>query len=600
VKLRIWLGSIALGAFFVLLRWNLYNQPLVRDEGEYAYAGQLLKHGKLPYQNSFLQKPPMVAFSYALASLIAPKTFWFPRILAYACAAAATFLLGRIARIEFGEASQWPVMWLVTPMLLLPGRDQATANTEMFMILPLVGTVAIYVSGRSRKRLDSDIPPHPGPLPLGGGEGESFARSGLCWIALHRAHSAWFAAGVLAAITFWYKYTALPVLLVLFGIWIVEEFKVQGSKPKVEAAGARAAYDEDENENEDEEDTMRGQPGRLVFYSLIGAGVASLAIVGCFLIRDGGLRLWECTVLFNRYYAASESFDVAGFWSWVKKFGTQWWILLLFPLALALKPRRGRDWLWVGMFLAACVTTAMSHYGHYYIVVMPFWAILAGAGIARLAVWGARRGQRKEPLTEPRPLEKDDQRLLTSSPTRAAWMRASLTAGVLVVMCWPDWPGILHRPQPKDIETWPPVLRGSRVVAQRVAEMTSPGDSVLIAGSEPQILSEANRFSPTRFIIMYPLMIPTPVAYKYQREAMAEIESHRPTLIVFTPEPGSWLQHTNTPPDFFQYLNYLLGHEYEPVGGYLPSGEWKEPLSREEIGHASLQVYRTKNRKLPL
>ena len=107
---------------FVALRWNTFDAPLVRDEGEYAYAGQLLRHGSLPYAGSFLQKPPMVAYSYALAGAVAPKLYWAPRILAYLFAALATVLLGLIARREFGKGTGTIVMWLVTPMLLLPAQ----------------------------------------------------------------------------------------------------------------------------------------------------------------------------------------------------------------------------------------------------------------------------------------------------------------------------------------------------------------------------------------------------------------------------------------------------------------------------------------------
>src|SRR5258708_646879 len=107
-----WTNVAGIFLLFIALRWNTYDAPLVRDEGEYAYAAQLLGHGFALYEHSFLQKPPMVVYSYALAGAIAPKVFWFPRIVAYVFAALATALLGYIARIEFGERSVLPVMWL--------------------------------------------------------------------------------------------------------------------------------------------------------------------------------------------------------------------------------------------------------------------------------------------------------------------------------------------------------------------------------------------------------------------------------------------------------------------------------------------------------
>ncbi len=90
----------------------------------------------------------MVIYSYALSNLLLPQVFWAPRLLAYLFVALATVLLGYIARLEFGKGFAWPVMWLVTPMVLLPGMDQFPANTEMFLLLPLLATFAVYVHAR--------------------------------------------------------------------------------------------------------------------------------------------------------------------------------------------------------------------------------------------------------------------------------------------------------------------------------------------------------------------------------------------------------------------------------------------------------------------
>ena len=78
---RAWWAGLGICFLFVALRWSRYDAPLIRDEGEYAYAAQLLKHGLAPYEHSFLQKPPMVVYSYALAGTLAPHVFWAPRLL---------------------------------------------------------------------------------------------------------------------------------------------------------------------------------------------------------------------------------------------------------------------------------------------------------------------------------------------------------------------------------------------------------------------------------------------------------------------------------------------------------------------------------------
>jgi hypothetical protein len=44
--------------FFSMIRFRLRDMPLERDEGEYAYAGQLLLEGIPPYQLAYNMKLP--------------------------------------------------------------------------------------------------------------------------------------------------------------------------------------------------------------------------------------------------------------------------------------------------------------------------------------------------------------------------------------------------------------------------------------------------------------------------------------------------------------------------------------------------------------
>ena len=69
-------------AVVTAIRVRLWNMPLERDEGEYAYAGWLLLHGGIPYEQAFIQKPPMVFYSYLLADRLLPQVSWSPRLLA--------------------------------------------------------------------------------------------------------------------------------------------------------------------------------------------------------------------------------------------------------------------------------------------------------------------------------------------------------------------------------------------------------------------------------------------------------------------------------------------------------------------------------------
>src|SRR5215831_16081957 len=50
----------------VIVRVRLREMPLERDEGEYAYAGQLLLQGVPPYKEAYNMKLPGTYLAYAL------------------------------------------------------------------------------------------------------------------------------------------------------------------------------------------------------------------------------------------------------------------------------------------------------------------------------------------------------------------------------------------------------------------------------------------------------------------------------------------------------------------------------------------------------
>jgi hypothetical protein len=56
---------LAVVVFFGAIRWRLLDMPLERDEGEYAYAGQLISQGIPPYQLAYNMKLPGTYAAYA-------------------------------------------------------------------------------------------------------------------------------------------------------------------------------------------------------------------------------------------------------------------------------------------------------------------------------------------------------------------------------------------------------------------------------------------------------------------------------------------------------------------------------------------------------
>ena len=506
-----WTCLFGLAALFLLLRWNNFNAPLTRDESEYAYAAQTLKAGGAPYQDAFIQKPPMVVYSYWLADSLLPGQFWAPRVLSALFVAGAAALLGLIARREFGGGSAMSAMWFVTPMVFLPNMEQFTANTEEFLLLPLLGVFAIHVWGRG----------HP-PAPR-----------------------LWFAAGFLAATTLLYKYTALPLLFWVFGVWLFETWRQRaGVKSTVQCVGA-----------------------------LVGGGfLAAMLELGFFLHRDGGAALWDCTVTFNRHYLASNNFGWLGVQDKWNTFLHSWWILLLLVAAAFMKVTP-RLWFWCGALVCAGLATGGSTGGHYYILLTPFWALLAAAGVQALADFLSRR-----------------------STFTIGQARAALTSLTLVLLLLSDASWLSLPPKTFAAAKFArhSVFVESPIVGRRVAELSSPADPVWVAASEPQILCYAHRPSATRFITVYALVIPSPEQEAYQTQAIGEISAHPPKLIVWA---HSWLQEEPHPSRYLQFLNDTLDRDYERVGGCVLTGNasrWAEPLADADVPAASIVLFRRK------
>src|SRR5437879_4584565 len=63
---RAWLLVGVMVLFTIFVRVRLGKMPLERDEGEYAYAGQLMLKGIPPYKEAYNLKLPGTPAAYAL------------------------------------------------------------------------------------------------------------------------------------------------------------------------------------------------------------------------------------------------------------------------------------------------------------------------------------------------------------------------------------------------------------------------------------------------------------------------------------------------------------------------------------------------------
>src|ERR1035438_2051371 len=69
-----WLMVLLVLLFVGFIRLRLRDMPLERDEGEYAYAGQLILQGIPPYELAYNMKLPGTYYAYALGMAVFGQT----------------------------------------------------------------------------------------------------------------------------------------------------------------------------------------------------------------------------------------------------------------------------------------------------------------------------------------------------------------------------------------------------------------------------------------------------------------------------------------------------------------------------------------------
>ena len=137
-----------------MVRWRLADTPLERDEGEYAYAGQLILQGVPPYLEAYNMKFPGTYYAYAATMALfgeTPRGIRLGLILVNAGTALLLFAMGRRLFGGFGG-----VVTAVSFVLLALDRWNLGifAHATHFVLLPaLAGLYLLMRAPESRRAL---------------------------------------------------------------------------------------------------------------------------------------------------------------------------------------------------------------------------------------------------------------------------------------------------------------------------------------------------------------------------------------------------------------------------------------------------------------
>jgi hypothetical protein len=494
---RLRYGYVALVLLVILLfgfiRFRLRNLPLERDEGEYAYAGQLILQGVPPYQLAYNMKLPGTYVAYALILTLFGQTSAGVHLGLILVSAATTFLMYLLVLRQFGQtagivaASSYALLSTSPSVLGLAG------HATHFVLLPAVAGLLLLLKALESKR-----------IPL------------------------FFCSGLLLG---------LPLLMKQPGIMFAA------------FAGLYILYRECLHRSP-EWPRLRVRTGAFFVGAIIPFGLTCLllAAVGVF---D---RFWFWTFTYAREYGSvlSISDGISIFREnlpAVVRPSILIWGLAGVGLTALFWDRYVRPHapfvIGLLLFSSAAVCPGFYFREHYFILLLPAVAILAGVAVS------------------------SGMRMLAAGRSRIV---AAVPVGVFVIV----FGFTLFQQRAIFFETDPLIacreIYGGNPfpeavkIADYVKAHTSPEETIAVLGSEPEIYFYSARRSATGYVYTYGLMEKQPYAGKMQTEMISEIESAHPEYMVVVGVPTSWLVRPGSPALIFSWAREYLQQYYEVVG----------------------------------
>jgi hypothetical protein len=336
-----WWFMVAVLVLIAAVRLRLLNFSLERDEGEYAYAGQLMLQGIPPYKLAFNMKFPGTYAMYALIMALFGET---PAGIHFGVTIITT--LTALMLYWLGKRMLDPTAGVVaaTTYAVL------AANTALFGLAGHATHFAAF-----------------------------FATAGLCLMWKARESGRWQtagAAGVMCGMATLMKQHAALIGIWAFGVFAWEYFF------KKNADGIRS----------------------LRIPSAFGIGAALPLGLCCLTLWCAGVfhQFWFWTVVYARQYVSIVSISDIGsqFWWSVRSMASEdflSWLPCLagfFMIWFDERLRQTRSWL-LGFTLASILTTVPGFYfrTHYFLLTLPALGLLAGCAVSGAChCWRPKKG----------------------------------------------------------------------------------------------------------------------------------------------------------------------------------------------------------------
>src|SRR5437773_8734984 len=149
-------GSIALlvsvMVFVASVRLRLADLPLERDEGEYAYAGQLILQGIPPYQLAYNMKFPGTYYAYSMILALFGQTPWAIHVGLLILNGGTTIVLFFLGRKLVGIFAAAVGASAFAVFALDHGIMGVFAHATHFVLLPALGALFVLLRAIELKR----------------------------------------------------------------------------------------------------------------------------------------------------------------------------------------------------------------------------------------------------------------------------------------------------------------------------------------------------------------------------------------------------------------------------------------------------------------
>jgi hypothetical protein len=477
---------------FALIRYRLRNTPLERDEGEYAYAGQLLLQGIPPYQFAYTMKLPGIAAAYAITLAAFGQTGAGVHLGLLVVNAVTIVLVFFLGRRLFG--------WLAA---VVAAATYALLSTS-HMVLGIVAHATHFVL----------LPALAGILLL-----LKAIEEGKTWM--------YYCSGLLLGLGVTMKQPGIAFVF-FAGLYLV------GSQWTSPTARKRLPW------------TL----------AALGLGSATpLAIILVVMWKAGVFaKFWLWTFSYASQYTSSMSLSNGLLqlrYALPVVIGSALLLWLLAAIGFtavlwnAMARSRALFLIAFPLFSFMAVTPGLYFRRHYFVLLLPAVALLAGVAVSAATKNLCTRGR---------------SRMLQAAPAAMFALIFALSlfwARDFYLMPADDLRSYLSLTEP---------FRDAPEISAYVREHTSPSDTVAVFGSEPDFYFYSRRHSATGYIYMYPMMENQIYAAGMQQEMIQQIERARPKVAIMVHVGDSWLKEPDSDRTLLAFTQNYLETQYKMVG----------------------------------